>query len=293
MENKNLFPEALPLEREILTDIYAQTGIAFRRLGGIDPRHERISDLLPILADWVDRLDLSNYRAGCYVCFATPEARPYFDRIVSWWVKEDEDMASSVLSRVLADLIRCDDSERIWAILRQIENLRPDHYCLMSVLALCEPVAREVRAKMFEALLDSDRQLNSLEYIAKVPDPRIRRWFESQINSPDQNLRRIARRVTSKRSFPKGISYSDVPPDRSREEFSTECDLSDLGGLVKSIVRDFGVKIPKPFQSGDFLACADPDRWLVVSAPRSSGIPAALWFRLESVDTVEVVLAGG
>src|SRR5450631_3295121 len=94
---------ATSIERQILDDIENRTGLVFKRMGGIDTRDKAIADVvLPVLADWPDKLDDVPHRRGIYSHFNTPHAYPYMGRIISWWVTERDARALGFLTQALA-----------------------------------------------------------------------------------------------------------------------------------------------------------------------------------------------
>ena len=72
--------EATPLEREILNDIQNRTGMTFHKIGGIDTRNKQIADaILPILAEWVERIDDRHHRHAIYARFHLNNAQAHFN----------------------------------------------------------------------------------------------------------------------------------------------------------------------------------------------------------------------
>ncbi len=284
--------EATPLEAIILEDVKQSTGLVFRRLGGIPTREKAVADaVLPILAEWPSKLtDHDNYRGGIYHRFHTPHAYPFLDRIVSWWTTEQHQLNLAWLTQTLALILRCSDAERIWKLCEQLPR-RQFHYMLLSKLATCPEVEQEVKDALIHGLQTEKLEAGNLSYIGQVNDPRIRRWFEGQVGSPDPNIRLVAKRVVAKsKKWPKGVEYAGQPPDRSEEMFSTEVGLEDLRQLFAQLTKGFGLKIPAAIMTGMFLASAELNRWIIVHTSKSAAQSMDLWFRLEDVDTVEVVL---
>jgi hypothetical protein len=162
---------------------------------------------------------------------------------------------------------------------------------ILAKLATFPSVASEVRDTLANAVRDPTLTIGELQYIAQVDDSRIRAWFESQLESPNRPLRQLARRVVARgKKLPKGVSVAAHPPDRNRELFSAELDLEELPTFLRQLGKEMGLKIPAAVKKATFVGTLRPDQWVVVSAVTVKDAPANLWFRVEDVDTVELVL---
>jgi hypothetical protein len=283
--------EATPQELFILSDIERKTGLRFRLLGGIDTRDEAIARVvLPILAEWPEKIADRSQRDAVYSRFHTPHAYPYLDQIISWWIKEDP-LALDLLTQDLALIVKCCDAERVWKLCKEVPR-RPFHYMLVSKLATCPDVEREAKDALVHALQSESLRAGDLSYIAKVDDVRIREWFRGQVGSPDPAIRAVAKRVSShNRPLPKGLYYASAGLDRSCALFSTEEDMDNVGVLLQKLEEDFCVKIPAVIKSGRFLSSVEINRWIVTHLLSRESKPVSLWFRLEDIDTVEINLA--
>jgi hypothetical protein len=286
-------PEPLPLEKIILAEIRDRTGFTFKRIGGIDTRDKEIAEaVLPVLAEWINKVSDHLYRRALYARFHTPYALPYFDRLVSWWVNEQDEIASGNLTQDLALLIECEDAARIWRFCQDLPP-KPFHYMLVSKLARCASVALEVKKALVEALNTESLRAADLSYIAQVDDPRIRRWFERRTDSTDPNISLIAKRVIGRRKkLSNSVEYANVAPDRRAELYSTEEDVQNVKCVLEKLAKDFNLKIPAAVKSGAFLSSIGLDRWVAAHISGSSdGKPVTISFRLEDTDTVEIVLS--
>ena len=137
--------ECTPLEKIILADIQDRTGLSFRKLGGIDTRDAYIAmAVLPILAEWVAKVDDRSHRCGIYHRFHTPHASPYVEQLISWWTNESDELSLSFLTQNLALVVECADAQRVWKLC-QVLPPRPCHYMLLSKLARCSAVAPEAK----------------------------------------------------------------------------------------------------------------------------------------------------
>jgi len=204
---------------------------------------------------------------------------------------EQDKLNLSLLTQTLALILRCEDAKRIWTLCGELRR-RQFHYMLLAKLATCPEVEQEVKDALIHGLQTEALEAGNLSYIGKVNDPRIRRWFEGQVASPDANIRLVAKRVVAKgEKWPKGVEYAGQPPDRSGEMFSTEISLEDLPRLIAQLTKDVGLKVPAAIKAGSFLASAELDRWIIVHTSKFAGQSVDLWFRLEDVDTVEVFVS--
>jgi hypothetical protein len=133
--------------------------------------------------------------------------------------------------------------------------------------------------------------VGDLQYISEVNDPRIRKWLEGQVDSPNRDLRTLARRVLARgQRLPKGVEFAAREPDRAGELFSTEVDIWEVRALLARLAKQHALKIPNTVRGARFLSSLDVDRWVSAPIESNTGEPYRVWFRLEDVDTVEVVL---
>ena len=282
-----------PLERIILEDIEARTGLSFTRLGSMDTSDKRIADaVLPVLIGWVDKLEDNNLRHAVYSRFFSLQAYKYLVVIISWWAHERNQLALSSLTQTLSLLVRCTDAERVWALCQELPP-RPFHYLLVSKLAGCACVEREAKDALVAGLNTEVLRAADLGYIAKVSDPRIQQWFERKVDSSDKYIRAVAMRAVSRRkTLPKGLVYATLPPARTAELFSTEEDLVNVKHLLQQMANEFKLKIPSAIKSGKFLSDLELNKWAVATVSSPDQGSASLWFRLDDIDTVEVALLG-
>jgi hypothetical protein len=285
-----ILPSVEGAEREILDDVREKTGLSFKRLGGINTQEKKVaSAVLPILADWIPKLTDLRYLRACYLCFITPYAHPFLDLIIDRWQSEEDGLTSSILGQALAAALDCNDAVRIWELFRQHKSSQC-YYQILSKLAACPAVQDSVRNELVGALGSKELRASDLAEIAKVPDPRIRRWFANNTSNSDPAIRGLARRIVAVRSLPPGVEYSTNAPGDAIELFSTECDIANFQASIATVAERFHLKIPRPIRSGSFLAGIELKRWLASDFQDENGYRLSLWFRLEDVDTVTVVL---
>lgn len=284
--------KAKPWETSILNDITRKTGLTFRLVGGIDTRDKAVAPLvLPVLADWVARLDDVSHRWTIYSRFHTPYARPYLEKVIYWWTSEEDRLALGTLTQVLALIVKCSDAKQVWELCQKLPP-RPGHYLLVSKLGNCPEVEREVKEVLVQALKTETLEPSELSYISQIDDARMHQWFEGKVNSPNRYVRLVARRAVARsKRLPRGMEYSPQAPERTREMFSAEDDVHAVRPMLHVLVKEFGLTIPAPIASGRFLASVPLDSWVAARRLLTvEGAAVSLWFRLEDMDTVEIVL---
>ncbi len=280
-----------PTEQVILEDIRQKTGYSFVRIEGIPTRNREMAELvLPVLRDWVPLVTESSLRGGIFHQFVTPHAHPFIDSLIQWWLGEPDRLNVVFLTHALATVAKPEDGERLWQLCKE-QPPESRNYMLLAKLATLPSVERDVKALLAEALERSTLKLGDLQHIADVDDPRIRRWFEERTTSPDRRLRQLARKVVERgKKLPRGVVLAASPPDRTAELFSTEADLEHVPRLLRQLSEDLRLRIPSGIRNAAFLSRLELDRWAVVSEVTANGAPANLWFRMEDVDAVEVVV---
>jgi uncharacterized protein YPO0396 len=83
------------------------------------------------------------------------------------------------------------------------------------------PVEREAKELLLQHLETRELRVGDLTYIATIPDPRIRAWFERRIDATNSHLRSLAKRVAARgTALQKTVAYVDQQPDRSTEMFA-------------------------------------------------------------------------
>jgi len=285
-------PQADDKEQQILADIQLRSGLSYRRIGGIDTRDKATAEtVLPILAEWVPMMPPRGLRHEIYNRFITVHANRYMRSLVEWAKHEPYSLAVDSLIQAVACAAKPADAEWVWKATHELPK-SPFHYFLLAKLARFPAVASEVKDELVEALGSPGLHLYEIQSIGEVDDPRIWKWFESRVDTPDRRVRALARKVVEKgRQLPRGIVYAPAPPDRRGELFSTEVDIHQTTGVLKTLAKDLRLKIPAPVRSADFLSRLEPDHWAVARVQTEQGEPASVWFRLEDFDTVEIVVA--
>ena len=93
-----------------------------------------------------------------------------------------------------------------------------------------------------------------------------------------------------RRALPKDVTLAPNSPDRKAELYSAEVDLKDLGSLLKQVAAELRVSIPASLRRAAFLSSLDTDRWVVANIRSQTGDVLQLWYRMEDLDAVEVVV---
>lgn len=281
------------VEGKILNEVEHETGHRFPFLDAIDSRDPRIaSAVLPVLRNWVWLLDQPNLRNAIYARFHTPFASPYLSDLIEWWQKETDDLGLSLVTQCIVLVAKPADAARLWKLCQELPR-RPLHYMLLAKLATFPATECEVKEALVKALQeDSSLTVADLEFISKVNDPRIRQWFEGQVDSVNRHIRVIAQRVVARgKKLPKEVeAVVAAEPDRRQELFSTEVDVEEAGALLRNLAKEFGLKVPAAVRRLSFLASLNVDQWVRARVTSSSQDVLSLWFRLEDSDVVEVVL---
>jgi hypothetical protein len=282
------------LEQAIIDDVFARTSWFVRRLGGYETDEEDVArDVLPILVEWLPRFaHRKNFRGGIYQRFFTPHAVRYVDTLIEWYINEESEDNRDLLVQALALLAGPEHAERLWAL---CQSRIPRDLGVPLLVKLCRFSAVEHEAKdaLVEFLQGSPMpRLGDLQFISEVRDPRILEWFKRHLLAPNRPLRSIARRYVERAAkLPAGLVYAQEAPDRADEITSWEVDLVELEGILKEASHEFNLKIPARIGRGGFLEIADLDRWMVTRVAVKGGEESvSLWFRLEDIDIVEVVL---
>lgn len=274
----------------ILEAIEERTGIAFPSLGFIDTSDRKNAELvLPILADWVRKVP-SEHRAMIYSRFHTKHARPLMRTMVEWLKTETHRLNMSLLYQSIELTIAPSDGPWLW---QQFSSL-PDDWskcCLLARIVTCPEVDASARELLVAELYTNYLGGSQLLAISKVDDPRIRAWFVEHLNSQDRGIAMAARRIVNRgKALPRNVSYVDFRPDLTRVLASTEIDLENVGMFLLQLARDFALKLPAAIRQAKFLSRMDTDRFVVILAQGQHGRAYNLYFRLETIDVVEVTL---
>jgi hypothetical protein len=286
--------EGYSIAQQIIADIHSKTGLSFLHISGIDTdRPEVAAAVLPVLKEWVPFIEHVNLRQAVYMRFLTRHAQPFMGSLLEWVKREDDRVALSMLVQAIALCAKPSDAERMWQVFHEIRC--PDsYYAVMARLATFPSTAAAAKEEVVRALENSAPSVSDLQDIVRIDDPRIRRWFEAQTNAAHPVIRTLARRVANRgRSLPRGMEVVTTPPDHGRELFSTEVDLENVPALLRELGEQYGFRIPPGIRSGGFLSRLEVDQWARIGVRTKAAESVILWFRLEDIDTVEILVAPG
>jgi len=281
--------QPIAIEYEILADVERVTGLRFQFVDSIPTRNRTVADsVLPILVSWVPKVEDRVQRHTLYRRFHTPHAYRYFDELLSWFRSERDDELRGTVASVLALVVKSRDVERLWTMLRS--QTQTDYLLLSKMANLRSPVQNAIRERVVADLFAARLRRGDLQYVAKIDDPQIAAWFVDQANSPDQLTRNLAKRLAQRAiKPPAGLLSLAGSPARKMELRSAEVELDAVPTVLRQWTEEIGLELSAPFET-QYLSALEPDLWAVVSGVTVNGSPANLWFRMEDVDTVEVVL---
>lgn len=281
-------------ESAILRDLRQKTGLVFRQLPQINPYDAKtIVRVLTVLREWVPFVKEPNIKASIYYIFATPYADPFFSEVLTWWHQDSNSDGASYLTHAVTLLTNTEErATEVWELWKKLDPKPRYSYETVAGLAKFRAVAAETNEEIVRALREKELSIRELQAVANVDDPRIRSWFQEQLEANDVAVRKLARRVTARKSkLPAAVQFASSEPDkRTRELFSTEVDVGDLKGILALIKKKFGVTAPRGLAAGGFLNTVPVNRWLFAEAESAGEERHVLWFRLEDIDVVEVVL---
>lgn len=193
MPGVNPAPGPPPLERELLEELRARTGLRSHRIQGIPVAEKAVADLaLPILAEWYERLDDVDYRAAIVLTFSnSPHAHPYLDTVLQWWKRETEPRITGFLTQLVAQLMRNGDAVKVFEACKEVPP-DPFRIFILSKLARAPSTAEDAKDLILRNLQTGAYHPAELERISRVNDERIRAWFFDHLNDPDEHIRSVS-----------------------------------------------------------------------------------------------------
>jgi hypothetical protein len=277
--------EPTDVERKLLAELRMETGLTFRRLGGIPKRDREVAaKVLP----WASQVALSeldkNHRHVIYALFGTPYARKYASQLVEWWIEEPDELAYGTLTYIIAQLAHGSLRPKVGDQI-QIMPRREFRYNLMASLARDRALRPEIVDHLMAIPGTEKLGFSELDAIAGIKDDRIRKWFEENQTSSDPTVGRVANKLFRKRHPAAKLPYTTRSPNRAYELFSTEADMEQLSCVVGDAAKRLGIEVPSEIVTADSLSIAKVNRWMKYE----SGA-VCFWLRLEDVDIVELVI---
>jgi hypothetical protein len=289
-------PEFEATTREIVRDIEGRTGLQINSFGGLDTKDLKLGpSVVPILCEWLEKPNLAtDVRRGLYLKLMTPYVYPFFDSVVSWWMRETDSGSLDVLLQTVAYFVKDKDARRVWDHARTISP-PPGYYFLMESLSKCPSVSQEVRDAVVRDLTERPLSCSNVAQISRMRDPRIMDWFRRQgILSEDARIRSLSKKLIDKTivSIPVELKQVQQCPDRSREVFSTEIDLHKAPALFRKLSKQFGLLIPPAMRKIRTLESLELDRWYRLYPDSTAPVHLELWLRLEDSDVIGIYLGG-
>ena len=279
------------IENRILQDIHSRTGLSCPRLEGFDTTVKSVADaILPVLVTWVPIVPAPNMRTAIYSRFVTPYASSFLDLLLDWAQTEQDRVAVHTIIYAIGKAVQAPTANLVWQNLPRLRKTE-SYYHLLVKLSSFPDFATAARNLLVQELETGNLGFPELRPIADVNDSRIATWFETRIDDPDRSVRALARRIRNRATrLPSSLDYSETGPDRSTALFSTETDLHGLENLLKDMSQQLALDIPAPIRKGRFLSSLPLNRWTVSTVKGQTGGSASIYFRLEDIDTVEIVI---
>ena len=295
MNNSISTERVIAEEQALLSDVWQQTGLRFRHIGGISTHDDKIAEVvLPILARWVDFLLESGVRAEVYSRFDTRAARQFLGEILAWWRKEEDLMSKDVLVQVLEVLVTKSNATQIWKSFLDM-NCPRVRLTLLRKLAEQPEISGEVRATiLYQLQTFPDEKIAELTTrqllgIAKIGDPAIEAWFASQRDTTNPRLMKVISQIAPEsRQHRILIPYTNSFPDQFPELASLEIDLQDFRAILKEQAKRLNFKIPEELLSLNLFDAWEPDRWTQVALQTPDYRVLSLWLRLKDETAVEI-----
>ena len=291
-----------PQETEILDSIESETGYRFPKLGAIPGIDTNIAaQVLPVLRQWVARLDRPNFRGGVYACFVGLAGRPYFGDLLAWLAQETDTINQGILKEVLTPMVTRQNAGLAWPAIRKCINMNMD-FKLVIKLANFPATREEAVQALLGHLEDEEKRIaeggrgrkgvsSATQAICRMREPSIRDWFRRWEASPDPKLRECALRAAGILfTIPKSFRKVRGAVDPTKQVYSTEVDSDDLGSAAQKLEADYGIQVPPEVRSGEIFRVLPETSWLVCQCPGPYDTRFDLWLRREDVSTVEMWL---
>ena len=281
-------------EKEILNDIQRKTGYSYPRIQSMAPRNKKEADeVLPIVADWIDRLSLPNYRHALYFCFGSKYAHDWIPDILKWWKNERDQAAKGHLATIVLNISREQDLELIWGEMCASDEDYPFDSAVLLRMTKTAQFGAVAKQRIIQRLEQGRFQAGDLWNYNKVEDPKVKTWLQVNAEHRDPVIRSVLSKLPKKHSkAPKWLQNATVGPSPDSIIFSAEVDLADLDRLLIDLSRKFEFDLPKIESLKHFFMTVAIDSWHFGTLKGwAENSPGSVWFRTEDVDVVEVVLA--
>jgi hypothetical protein len=226
-------------------------------------------------------------RHDLYLRFHTPFAYRYLDQILNWWLVETNAAARETLTQIILLLLKRKDCQRVWQIVKETPSGGIEDLILVRLASF--PRCNEAVERLVSVLQSGKLNQVAVGDLWRLKDSRVARWIEDQRGTGNPAVESTLRKASST-ELPRAIRRSRVGPDRSKERFSVELNLSEVERFVSSLCVSLGAALPTWANDLGFVSSGMNDTWFVGEVPVKNGSSnVAIWFRLEDGDAVEVV----
>ena len=138
---------------------------------------------------------------------------------------------------------------------------------------------------------EDDLPFYAIEDLSTVKDRRVKDWFRTRLNSPDENIARVARRVAGKVvKPPDGVVYPAAEQWPSEEVASVEVDIAEVPGTLRDCRAQWGLKLPRWLLGKKAFEFMDRDQAATIDVTSKDNGSLTLWLRMEDYDTIEIRL---
>lgn len=277
-----------PQEKVILDDVAARTGRVYKRLGGIALESESDADeILPVLTGWIPRTEDDGCRETIYSVFASSFAWRHTDVLLSELSTCESPPQALILA--IAYSLKAKHAPQVWEAVRGRREL-DCYFFLLSRLVKHQEVKEQVVSEVLD-YLSGDTRPWALQDIASINDHRIATWFIDR--SDDPAVAPFARRLVARGSRrARGVRSLKGDLDRTHELYSTEVDFEDLPTLLTKLAATWRFRPVACLGDMTWLEGLSHGEWAGTEV-RSRSEKFEVWFRLEDIDIVEVVLLVG
>jgi len=295
-----LTEERLRQESLILDDIQRRTGLGFKHLASIDRNQVDImAKILPIVKEWIYS-GPKEIRGALYFEFLTLAALPHLEDILAWARTEQTPLDREVLTQVMKVLVNPKTAKRIWQVYQELDPTDSEPLLLtrlVRVASIANPVADRIvdflKSTTDHIELKSTLPKSALQEYSRVRHPKVRAWFARYLESPDPDLRAMAKRSNGIRpKIPEGCQVVRGAPDRSHLILSTEIDYYRFADFLRELKRDLGAEFLPNFDPEGVTDNLSESKWVVCDVVSSKRGPLDLWLRLEDPSTIEAWVVG-
>lgn len=286
--------ENLKEEARILNIIHQTTGCEYRRLQGVPVDDQNVAEqVLPLLAEQLSSDCLSATRSDIYeLMLMSGRSQPFFEKLLGMVSVEGPSgiETDSWLRAVAESCTDEDEVRRAWVAIQTKERVG-SWYEAAAKLANHKTAPAEIAAELRRTLDEENVPSYVAEDISKVKDRRIKDWFRERLDSEDEHIARVARRIAAKPvKAPDGVVYPAAGAWPGIEVESAEVDLPDISGILREYRGRWGLKVPRWLLSRKSLEFMDLGQSAAVDLTSKIGDSFTIYLRMEDYDTIEIRL---